>query len=141
MADINFGVSPYNDRFDPNSNRNKVLFRPDRALQQAELNEMQSIAEYNVRQLGDSIFEDGAMQTGMSFSIDADAKKITVEDGSVYLAGRVRKFKKQTIPFNSSGTEKIGCFIEIGAYSKTCKSLIGISQHLQSDIPFLFSSR
>ena len=112
MADINFGVSPYNDRFDPNSNRNKVLFRPDRALQQAELNEMQSIAEYNVRQLGDSIFEDGAMQTGMSFSIDADAKKITVADGSVYLAGRVRKFKKQTIPFNSSGTEKIGVKLE-----------------------------
>lgn len=112
MADINFGVSPYNDRFNPNSNRTKVLFRPDRALQQAELNELQSIAEYNVRQLGDSLFEDGAMQTGMSFSIDSEAKTITVEDGSVYLAGRVRIFKKQTIPFNSSGNEKIGVKLE-----------------------------
>lgn len=33
------------------------------------------------------------------------------------------------------------CFIEIGACSKTCKSLIGINQHLQNGIPFLFLSR
>ena len=108
MADVNINQSPYNDRFDKDKNRNKVLFRPDRPLQQAELNELQSIAEHNLRQLGDSIFSDGAMQTGMSFSVDEAAGTLTVEDGLVYLAGKIRQFKKQSIPFKSKGSEKIG---------------------------------
>lgn len=108
MADINFGVAPYHDRFDPTKNRTKVLYRPDRPLQQSELNEMQSIAEYSLRQLGDRMFSDGAMQTGMSFSVDAAAKTITVEDGLVYLAGKVRSFKRQTIAFTGTGTERVG---------------------------------
>jgi hypothetical protein len=112
LADVNQNQAPYNDRFDPEKNRNKVLFRPDRALQQAELNELQSIAEYNTRQLGDAIFSDGAMQTGMSFSIDSEAGTITVEDGLVYLEGRVRRFKKQTIPFSSTGNERIGVKVD-----------------------------
>ncbi|QIA28519.1 tail fiber protein [Phage f2b1] len=110
MAEINLNQSPYNDRFDPEKNRNKVLFNADRPLQQSELNELQSIAEYNNRQLGDSIFADGDIQTGMSFSV-ADGN-ITVEDGLVYLAGRVRKFKKQTIPFSGTGTEEIGIVVD-----------------------------
>ncbi|QIW88700.1 tail fiber protein [Bacillus phage P59] len=108
MADTNLNQAPYNDRFDPEKQRNKVLFRPDRPLQQAELNELQSISEHNLRKLGDSIFSDGAMQTGMSFSVDEGAGTITVEDGLVYLAGKIRQFKKQTIPFTSTGNEKIG---------------------------------
>jgi Domain of unknown function (DUF4815) len=112
LADINLNQAPYNDRFDPEQQRNKVLFRPDRPLQQAELNELQSIAEHNLRKLGDSIFADGAMQTGMSFSVDETAGTITVEDGLVYLAGKVRQFKKQSIAFTSTGNEKIGVKLE-----------------------------
>lgn len=110
MADnIDVSASPYNDRFDPTSNRTKVLFRPDRPLQQAELNEIQSIAENNIKNLGNSIFKDGAIQTGMSFNYDLDAQTITVEDGTIYLAGKVRQFKKQTLKgFTGTGTEKIG---------------------------------
>ena len=40
---VNFKVSPYLDRFEPSQNRTRVLFNPDRPLQQAELNELQSI--------------------------------------------------------------------------------------------------
>lgn len=108
MADINFGIAPYHDRFDQNKNRNKVLFRPDRPLQQSELNELQSIAEHNLRRLGDSIFSDGAMQAGMSFSVDDEANTITVEDGLVYLAGKIRPFKKQSIAFTGVGVQRIG---------------------------------
>lgn len=106
MADINFSASPYYDRFDPNSNRTKVLFKSDRPLQQAELNEIQSIAEYNLRRLGDSVFTDGAIQTGMAFSFGTG--NITVADGLVYLAGKIRSFKEQSIAFTGVGVEKIG---------------------------------
>jgi Domain of unknown function (DUF4815) len=108
LAEINLNQAPYNDRFNPEKQYNKVLFNPDHPLQQAELNELQSIAEHNLRRLGDSIFEDGAMQTGMSFSVDDSANKLTVEDGLVYFAGKVRMFKKQSIDFQGSGNERIG---------------------------------
>ncbi|AGB62783.1 hypothetical protein [Bacillus phage phiAGATE] len=112
MADINLNQSPYNDRFDPKSNRTRVLFRPDRPLQQAELNELQSIAAHSIRTLGDTIFADGDMQTGMSFSVNEEEGTITVENGTVYLAGKVRAFDKQTIPFTGEGVEKIGVKID-----------------------------
>lgn len=105
MADLS--LPPYNDRFNQTSNRTKVLFRPDRPLQQAELNELQSIAEHNLRRLGDSMFSDGAIQTGMAFSFN-EAGKITVDDGLIYLAGKVRVFKKQSIAFTKTGTENVG---------------------------------
>ena len=105
---INLGAAPYHDRFDPNKSRNKVLFRPDRPLQQAELNELQSIAEHNLRRLGDSIFVDGAIQTGMAFSFNKEGGTITIEDGLIYLSGKVRPFYKQSITFTGEGTEKIG---------------------------------
>ncbi|AMQ66617.1 putative tail protein [Bacillus phage Shbh1] len=105
---INQGAPPYLDRFDPDKRRNKVLFRPDRALQQAELNELQSIAEYNLRQLGDSVFSDGSMQSGMEFSIDKQNQLLIVEDGLVYVEGKIRPFKRQSITFTGEGEENIG---------------------------------
>ncbi|ALA07778.1 putative adsorption associated tail protein [Bacillus phage BC01] len=111
MADnIDLSLYPYNDRFDRKSGRSKALFRSDRPLQQAELNELQSIAEDNLRRLGDSIFADGAIQTGMAFSFDdkENPTKITIEEGLLYLAGKIRPIKKQTIPFANKGTEIIG---------------------------------
>src|SRR5699024_5643861 len=90
----------------------KVLFRPDRPLQQSELNELQSIAEYNLRRLGDSIFVDGAMQTGMSFAIDEEEEEIEIDDGIVYVSSKIRPFKKQRIEFKGEGTEKIGIKVE-----------------------------
>lgn len=112
MANMDFSVAPYNDRFNPEKQRTKVLFRPDRPLQQAELNELQSIAEYNLKRLGDSIFADGAMQTGMAFTINKDENTITVEDGLIYLEGKIRRFDKQSIEFHGEGIEKIGVKVE-----------------------------
>ncbi|USL89508.1 tail associated protein [Bacillus phage vB_BceH_LY2] len=108
MADLDLSVSPYYDRFKGEQNRTKVLFQPDRPLQQSELNEMQSIQSYQLGNIGDVLFEDGSIQSKMDFLIDKANKKITVRDGSVYLAGKIRTFKEQTVKFNGVGVETIG---------------------------------
>lgn len=109
MADqINLSRPPYNDRFNPEQSRNMVLFNPDRPLQQAELNELQSILNYNLQELGNSVFEDGAMQSGMAFRINKEEDTLVVEDGLIYLDGKVRQFREQSIEFTGEGTEKIG---------------------------------
>lgn len=131
MANIDFSVAPYYDRFDPTKNRTRVLFQPDRGLQQSELNELQSIAIYNIRSLGDRIFTDGDIQSGMSFSIDTTAKTITVDDGTIYLAGSVRQFSQQTIAFQSTGVENIGVTIaQTVITSTTDASLLDPTQNV-----------
>ena len=59
----NFSSTPYLDRFNPAKHHTRVLFNPDRPLQQSELNEMQSIQTYYLKNLGDSIFKDGDKQS------------------------------------------------------------------------------
>ena len=108
MANVDISVSPYYDRFDPTKNRTKILFQPDRPLQQSELIEMQSVQEYNLKQVANAIFKDGDIQSGMSFSIDSVNQKITIDDGTVYLAGKIRTFSKQTVTLTGVGTEVIG---------------------------------
>ena len=59
--------APYLDRFDPDKNRTRVLFRPDKYLQQAELNELQAMQDYALSNVAEAIFSDGDIQTGMEF--------------------------------------------------------------------------
>lgn len=105
MAKVDISKSPYNDRFDKSDNYTKILFNPDRALQASELTEMQSITQHYLGSMGNSIFTDGDLQSGMDYLITGD--EITVHDGQVYLAGKVRYFKEQTIPFTKTGTFKL----------------------------------
>jgi hypothetical protein len=108
LANVDTSVSPYYDRFDPTKNRTKVLFQPDRPLQQSELIEIQSIQEHSLKEIANAIFKDGDIQSGMSFSIDTLNQKITIDAGTVYLAGKIRTFAQQTVTFTGSGTEVIG---------------------------------
>lgn len=101
MVDIS--KSPYSDRFDATQNRTHVLYNPDRGLQASELTEQQSILHHYLGQLGNSIMTDGDIQSGMDFLVNEDASTITVHSGQVYLAGKVRYFKEQTIHFTKTG--------------------------------------
>lgn len=100
---IDLSKAPYNDRFDEDKEYTKVLYQPDRALQAAELNEQQSIVDSNMIKLGNAIFTDGDVQEGMAFLVNPEKTEITVREGLVYLGGKVRKFKEQTIPFVAVG--------------------------------------
>ncbi len=116
MAQDVFKDKPYYDRFNPVQNRTKVLFQGDRALQQSELNELQSIQSHYLGTLGDSIFKDGSIQDDMNFqflreSTDPDSSivGIKVRKGKLYLAGKIRTFEEQEISkFTGKGHEEIG---------------------------------
>jgi hypothetical protein len=70
--------------------------------------EIQSIQEHSLKEIANAIFKDGDIQSGMSFSIDTLNQKITIDAGTVYLAGKIRTFAQQTVTFTGSGTEVIG---------------------------------
>jgi hypothetical protein len=113
---INFKGSPYLDRFDPSKDRTRVLFNPDRPLQQAELNEMQSISQYYLKNIGDSIFKDGDKQSGLGFTLTPDTSDtntkggiLQVNPGYVYVNGKIRYYdSNDTVRLTGVGKEIVG---------------------------------
>lgn len=66
MVTIDDSKFPYMNRFNPSKQWSKILFAPSVPLQQSELNELQSIAQSQLKLLGDSVFKDGSIISGMS---------------------------------------------------------------------------
>lgn len=73
MATIDETGSPYNNRFDSSKSYAKLLFNAGRPLQNAELNELQSNLMYQQKLLGNSVFKDGSIISGMAMSVAGQA--------------------------------------------------------------------
>tara|TARA_E500000318_G_scaffold49022_3_gene46102 strand:+ start:20829 stop:28409 length:7581 start_codon:yes stop_codon:yes gene_type:complete len=58
--ETNLNVAPYFDDFDPQSNYYKVLFKPAYPVQARELNNLQSILQNQVENMGEHFFKEGA---------------------------------------------------------------------------------
>ena len=58
--ETNLNVAPYFDDFDTQSNYYKVLFKPAYPVQARELNNLQSIVQDQVENLGNHFFKEGA---------------------------------------------------------------------------------
>ena len=58
--ETNLNVAPYFDDFDPQSNYYKVLFKPAYPIQARELNNLQSILQNQVEDMGTHFFKEGA---------------------------------------------------------------------------------
>jgi len=57
-------VAPYFDDYNEDKNFSKVLFRPDRAVQARELNQLQTIQQKQISRFGDNIFKQGSVVSG-----------------------------------------------------------------------------
>ncbi|QNL29473.1 putative adsorption associated tail protein [Enterococcus phage iF6] len=106
ITNADLAKSPYLDRFNPEQNRTRVLFRPDFPLQQAELNELQAMQDYALSNVAESVFSDGDIQTGMEYILQGTT--LTVKKGKVFLGGKMRNFNEQSIEITGRGTEYIG---------------------------------
>ena len=58
--ETNLNVAPYFDDFDPQSNYYKVLFKPAYPIQARELNNLQSILQNQIEDMGTHFFKEGA---------------------------------------------------------------------------------
>lgn len=115
---------PYYNRFSSKSDRTALLFRSNRQLQNAELNEQQSVFSYYLGALGNIIAKDGDRQQGMGYV--QNGNNITVKDGLIYLAGKVRNFSQQTVTIRSIGLETVGVrLVQSIITSEEDKNLLG----------------
>jgi len=100
-------TNSYN-RFDPAKNYESHRFIPNRPLQSAELDEMQSRAAYALKGVADAMLKDGGVIRDAGIVVDPDTGVTTCEAGAVYLNGNVRGVAPATITVPIVGTIAVG---------------------------------
>lgn len=89
----------------------RVLFRPDRILQSAEANELQSALNWRLRGLADALFKDGAIMRDAGIVVSLPGGSTLCQAGLVYLAGAVRAVPEQTITVPTEGDVWVGIYL------------------------------
>lgn len=107
---INF--AGYYNRFDPSkANYDKLLFRPSLGLQSAEMNEIQSILDYNMTRIANQFMTDGSVLSGCQIVIDQSTGDTICAAGEIYLRGRVRDVAEKKMTIKTDGEVQIGIWL------------------------------
>lgn len=77
---VDTSLSPYHDDFDAKKNYHKILFKPRRAVQVRELNQIQTMLQEQVARFGDHMFENGSMVIPGELNYDMAYEYITLVD-------------------------------------------------------------
>lgn len=109
------GEAPYQDSHNPEKDYHQILWRPGKIVQNAELNEMQSIIKEHIKQIGDSVLNNGDIIEGCQLliqdntvSANSTIKVALLTAGRVYVDGYVYNIPETELPISGVGTEKIG---------------------------------
>lgn len=104
------------NRHDDNKRYDRHLFRADRVLQSAELNEVQSNVFARLKSVGDVLFREGGIVRGAIIKVDSATGQTLCESGAVYLDGAVRGVPPATITVPTVGVpmrQKTGVFVSL----------------------------
>ena len=80
----NWNIEPYNDDFNEDNKFLKVLFRPGKAVQTRELNQLQTILQNQLSRHADNIFKQGAMVIPGQISMDNTVHYVKLMDTNIY---------------------------------------------------------
>lgn len=87
----------YYSRFAGSDNYEEHLFIAGRALQSAELNDLQKQFAFSLRGVADSLFKDGDVVRDAAVSVDFDNAMVQCQAGAVYIRGMVRGVTPATL--------------------------------------------
>lgn len=104
-------LADYFNRFDAAQNYEAHLFRADRVLQSAELNEVQWNYSDRIRRIADALFKDGDILKDARLIVDAETGAATAESGVVYLQGAMRGVPLRTFVVPVTGTVSVGIWL------------------------------
>src|SRR5574343_2072823 len=102
-------MTTYYDRFEGNETTkkwDKVAFRAGKVVQSAELNEIQSVLNYKIKQMGSSIWDEGDIITGCGYASvpgSASGYDVSINAGLLYIDGAVRVVPASTTPVAITG--------------------------------------
>lgn len=99
------------NRYDPAKNYDRHLFRADKVLQSAELNEVQSAVHDRIRGIADILLKDGSIISGAGIIVNHDSGAVTCESGALYVAGAVRGIAPAQLTIATIGTVFVGVYL------------------------------
>lgn len=111
LTDLAGSKGGYYDRTDPSKNFDKHVFIAGRILQSAEMNEIQTQQQNQLKSIADALFKDGDIVRDCRCAIDQTTLTATLEEGAVYVRGQVRGVAETTLTVPASGTIAIGIWL------------------------------
>jgi hypothetical protein len=103
--------SIYNN-YDSAKGYERLLFRPERGIQSAELNELQSLSAARLRGIADVLFKEGDIIKGCQCILEAGSGAATLEAGVLYVAGCVRGIGPGQLAVPITGTVTVGAYLQ-----------------------------
>ncbi|EKK5568141.1 DUF4815 domain-containing protein [Enterobacter hormaechei] len=101
----------YYDRTNISKNFDKHIFIAGRILQSAEMNEIQTQQQNQLKGIADALFKDGDIVRDCRCAIDKDKLTATLEKGAIYAQGQVRGVGDASITIPATGTISIGIWL------------------------------
>lgn len=105
-------LDQYYDRFDPEKRYVQHMFRADRTLQSAELNEIQRTMLYHMKGIGDAMLSNGDILRDCQVIVNEDTGQVTCESGAIYIEGLVRGVRPANLTIPTLGTVSIGIYLQ-----------------------------
>lgn len=99
------------DRFDPAKNYDSHLFRADRVLQSAELNEVQSAMHARIAGIAGMLMKEGSIISGAGIIVNHATGATTCENGAIYVAGAVRGVPPAALVIATVGVVFVGVYL------------------------------
>ena len=99
------------DRWDDAAPFERLLFRSDRILQSAEMNELQSSLRHRLRGIADVMMADGDVMRAAGITVDQVSGHTVCEAGAIYADGAVRGVPPATITIPVQGDVHVGVYL------------------------------
>ncbi len=134
---VNKSVSPYFDDFDETKGYHEILFKPRRAVQTRELNQIQSIFHNQVQHLGNHIFKEGSLVIPGETSYDLAYNYVKVVVNDYENVKNLLSANNNTLTGGTSGVEAdIIQFVEPGSDPATFYVQYTVGGTSDSDVKF-----
>lgn len=89
----------------------RLLFRPDRILQSAEVNEVQSAFNWRLRGITDVLFRDGDLVRDAGIIVALPSGATTCQSGAIYIDGAVRGVPQAALVVPVVGNVNVGLYL------------------------------
>lgn len=105
-------LDQYYDRFDAAKQYTRPLWRADRTLQSAELNDVSRTMLDHIKGIGDAVLSNGDILRDCRVIVNENTGETICESGALYIDGLVRGVPPATLVIPTTGTVAIGIYVQ-----------------------------
>lgn len=105
-------LTQYYERFDAEKKYTRPLWRADRTLQSAELNDVTRTMLSHIKGVGDAVLSNGDILRDCRVIVNENTGETVCESGAIYIDGLVRGVPPANLVIPTTGTVAIGIYVQ-----------------------------